>query len=86
MLELINNLVLLPFTIFGFVLKYIVSGVIWFFTIQITWYLWTTYDVTSTTTSWVRERARAIKIWWRLKQLRKSQKKIDDDIDWENGI
>ena len=76
MLDLLHNLFLLPYTLVGFILKYIISAVIWFCTYHLVTILWYQYDMPFKIENWNKLRRR--------KQYQKQSEK--DDIDWESGL
>ena len=76
MLELLHNLFLLPYTLIGFIFKYIISMVIWFCTVFLVTTLWYQYDMPY-----------KIDNWNKLRRRKKYQKQSEkDDIDWESGL
>lgn len=76
MLDLLHNLFLLPYTLVGFIFKYIISAVIWFCTYHLVTILWYQYDMPF-----------KIENWNELRKQKKYQKPSEkDDIDWESGL
>ena len=76
MLDFFIWLFFVPFYIAGFVWSLLFSFFLWFMIGYVFYWLYNTYG---------KSVKYKIINWGRLRRLRKNNK-IDDDIDWENGI